>query len=162
MRVMGNADFGAWNNGGIRADLLAGPLNFGGVHELTPFGNVIAKLSVRGKDVPAIVENFVRGKVPNTHVSGLQVVYDSSKPVGQHVVSLTMSNGQALDANKVYTFAMNDFMIDDPGINNPKFIVSLQVLPISDSAAIAEYLMRLPQPVAAPTETRIRAIGDSR
>ena len=162
MRVMGNSDFGAWNNGGIRADLPAGPLNLGGVHELTPFGNVIAKLSVRGKDIKAIVENFVRGKVPNTHVSGLQVVFDSSKPAGQHVVSLTLANGGALDPDKVYTFAMNDFMIDDPEINNPRLIVSLQVLPISDSAAISEYLKRLPQPVVAPIETRIRAIGESR
>ena len=161
-RVMGNADFGAWNNGGIRTDLLPGPINFGGVYQLTPFNNVIAKLSIRGKDIPAILENFVKGKAPNTHVSGLQIVFDSSKPASQHIISVRTADGRALDPNKVYTLALNDFMIDDPEINNPRLIVSVQVLPISDSAAISEYFRRLPQPIVAPTEIRIRPIGDSR
>lgn len=162
VRVMGKADFGAWNNGGIRADLPAGPLNLGGVHELTPFGNTIAKLTLRGKDVPAILENFVRGKVPNTHVSGLLVTYDPSKPANQHVVSVTTPDGRPLDPNKVYTLGMNDFMIDDPEIGQSKVLISLEVLPISDSAALSEYFRRLPQPVVAPTEVRIRAVGDAR
>ncbi|MGV3708232.1 MAG: 5'-nucleotidase C-terminal domain-containing protein, partial [Gemmatimonas sp.] len=162
MRVMGSADFGAWNNGGIRADLRAGPLNFGGVHEITPFGNVIAKLSVRGKDLKPMMENIVRGRAPDAHVSGLQVVYDPSKPVGQRVTSLTVADGRALDANKVYTIAVNDFMIDDPEFANPNLLVSTQILPITDSSAIAEYFKRQPQPLTAPTEVRIRTTGDSR
>ena len=162
MRVMGNADFGAWNNGGIRANLPAGPLNFGGVHEITPFGNNIAKLTVRGKDLPAILENFVRGKAPDTHVSGLLITYDPTKPPGTRIVSVTMANGRPLEPNKVYTFAMNDFMSDDQDINKPGLVISSEILKIGDSAAIAEYLKRLPQPVVAPTEVRIRAVGASR
>lgn len=89
-------------------------------------------------------------------------MYDASKPAGQHIVSVTTADGRALLPNKVYTLAMNDFMIDDPEINNPKLVISVQVLPIADSAAISEYLRRLPQPVVAPSEIRIRAMGDPR
>lgn len=161
-RVMGNADFGAVNNGGIRADLLAGPLNFGGVHEISPFGNVIAKLSIRGKDLAPLFESFVRGKEANSHVSGLEIVYDPAKPVGERIVSLTLSDGKPIDPSKIYTLALNDFMIDDPGFMKPQYVVSTQVLPIELSAALAEYLKRLPQPVVAPTEVRIRKVGEAR
>ncbi|MEO7998500.1 MAG: 5'-nucleotidase C-terminal domain-containing protein, partial [Gemmatimonadaceae bacterium] len=161
-RVIGNADFGAANNGGIRSDVLAGPLNFGAVHEIAPFGNVIAKLSIRGKDLGPLLESFVRGKAPNSHVSGMEIVYDPTKQAGQRIVSITLPDGKQIDPNKVYTLALNDFMIDDPGFMKPQFVISTEVLPIEVSAAIAEYLKRLPQPVVAPKEVRIRMIGEAR
>lgn len=161
-RVIGNADFGAANNGGIRADVRAGALNFGAVHEIAPFGNVIAKLSIRGRDLKTLFENFLRGKAPNSHVSGLEIVYDPAKAPGDRIVSMTLPDGKPLDPNKIYTLALNDYMIDDPGFMRPELVVSTQMLPIEISAAIAEYLKRLPQPVVAPSEVRIRAVGDKR
>lgn len=161
-RVIGNADFGAANNGGIRADVRAGPLNFGAVHEIAPFGNVIAKLSVRGKDLRPLLESFVRGKLPNSHVSGMEIVYDPTKPAGDRIVSITLPDGKPLDPNKIYTLALNDYMIDDPGFMRPELVVSTQLLPVEISAAIAEYLKRLPQPVVAPKEVRIRILGENR
>ncbi|MEO7358819.1 MAG: bifunctional UDP-sugar hydrolase/5'-nucleotidase, partial [Gemmatimonadaceae bacterium] len=161
-RVIGNADFGAANNGGIRADVRAGALNFGGVHEIAPFGNVIAKLSIRGNNLGPLLESFVRGKAPNSHVSGMEIVYDPSKPAGQRIVSITLPDGKPLNPTKVYTLALNDFMIDDPTFMKPEYVLSTQILPIDISAAIAEYLKRLPQPVVAPKEVRIRMIGESR
>ena len=162
MRVMGSADFGAWNNGGIRTDLRAGPLNFGAVHEVVPFGNSLARMTIRGKDLPSILENFVRGSAPDSHVSGLSITYDPVKPPGRRIVSVTTADGRPLEPNKVYTLAVNDFMADDQAINKPGIVISSQILLIGDSAALAEYLGRLPQPVVAPTETRIRAVGASR
>ena len=161
-RVIGNADFGAANNGGIRADVHEGPLNFGGVHEIAPFGNAIARLSIRGRDLTPLLESFVRGKAPNSHVSGMEIVYDPSKAPGQRIVSITLPNGKPLNPAKVYTLALNDFMIDDPTFMKPEFVLSTQILPIEISAAIAEYLKRLPQPVVAPKELRIRMLGESR
>lgn len=161
-RVIGNADFGAANNGGIRADVRAGPLNFGAVHEIAPFGNTIAKLSIRGRDLKTLFENFLRGKAPNSHVSGLEIVYDPAKAPGDRIVSMTLPSGKALEPNKIYTLALNDYMIDDPGFMREELVVSTQMLPIEVSAAIAEYLKRLPQPVVAPSEVRIRAVGEKR
>lgn len=157
-RVMGAADFGAWNNGGIRADLRAGPLNFGGVHELSPFGNVLVRLSVRGRDMPAMFESVV-ARTPNTHVAGMIITYDSTRAAGSRIVSLTTSDGRALDPNRVYTLSVNDFMLDDAAFIRPALLVSSEVLPIRDDDAIAEYLRRMPQPIVPPTDVRIRAVA---
>jgi 2',3'-cyclic-nucleotide 2'-phosphodiesterase/3'-nucleotidase/5'-nucleotidase len=161
-RVIAKADFGAWNNGGIRSDLRAGALNFGGVHELTPFGNVLVKLSVRGRDIPALFESVVAGRAPNSHVAGMIINYDSTRAPGDRIVSLTTSDGRALDPNRVYTLSVNDFMLDDVGFIRPALLVSTEVLPIRDDDAITEYLRRLPQPITPPTDVRIRAASTSK
>ncbi|MBC8088405.1 MAG: 5'-nucleotidase C-terminal domain-containing protein [Phycisphaerae bacterium] len=159
MRIMGNGDFGAWNNGGIRTDLRAGPLNFGGVHELTPFGNSLAKLSIRGRDLRTLLESVVRGRNPDTHISGLRIEYDASKQPGQRITSLKTTDGRELEPNRIYSLIVNDFMADDPDFSRPDLLVSSQILPIVDAPAIAEYLKRLPQPVVGPPEVRIRHAG---
>jgi 2',3'-cyclic-nucleotide 2'-phosphodiesterase/3'-nucleotidase/5'-nucleotidase len=161
-RVMTNSDFGAWNNGGIRADLPAGPINYGGVHELSPFGNVLVKLSIRGKNVAALMESVVAGKAPNTHVAGMIVSYDSTRAPGARVVSVTLPDGKPLQPDRVYTLGVNDFMIDDGGFMKPGLIISTEVLPIVDNDAIAEYLRRLPQPVQPNMEVRIRNVATPR
>lgn len=162
LRVMGNGDFGAWNNGGIRADLLAGPLNYGGVHEVTPFGNSLAKLTMRGRDLKTLAEGFVRGRDPDTHVSGLLVEFDGSKPSGQRITSFKTSAGQDIDPARVYTIVVNDYMLDEIQGRSPELLVSAEVLPMVDAPTIAEYLKRQPQPVVAPPEVRIKRSGGSR
>ena len=162
MRVMSNSDFGAWNNGGIRADLRAGPANVGTVHELSPFGNNVVRVSVRGRDLSTLIENFVRGKNPSGHVSGIIVTYDSTKAPGQRIVSLTLPDGRALEPDRVYTMGINDFMLDDPTFMRPNLLVSTEILAVRDEDAIAEYLRRLPQPVKPPSDVRIHAAPASR
>lgn len=159
LRITGNGEFGAWNNGGIRADVLAGPLNFGGVHELTPFGNSLAKLSMRGRELRMLIEGMVRGRDPDTHVSGMWVEFDGSKPVGQRITSLKTTDGRDIDPARVYTIVVNDYMLDEIQGRTPEWLVSAEVLPIVDAPAIAEYLKRLPQPVVAPAEVRIKRSG---
>ncbi|MEP6781138.1 MAG: 5'-nucleotidase C-terminal domain-containing protein [Gemmatimonadaceae bacterium] len=157
-RVMTNSDFGTWNNGGIRADVMAGPMTFGMAHELSPFGNVLVQLKIRGKDMPAMFESVVRGRGPNSHISGFTITYDSTLAPGKRITSLTKSDGSALDPNKIYTLGLNDYMIDDANFMRPELVMSTDVLPIVDQDAIAEYFKRLPQPVRAPTEVRIKNV----
>lgn len=162
LRTMGNGDFGAWNNGGIRTDVQAGPINFGGVHEITPFANSLAKVSMRGRNLREYLEGFVRGRNPDAHVSGMTIEYDASKQPGQRITSVKTTDGQELDADKVYTLVINDYMLDELEASKPQLMLSSEVLPIVDAPAIAEYLKRLPQPVVAPLEVRIRQAGGAR
>ena len=159
MRVMSNSDFGAWNNGGVRADLLAGAANFGAVHEISPFGNTVVRVSMRGKDVQTLLEGFVAGRTPNAHISGLVMTYDSSRAPGQRVVSVLLPHGKPLDPTHIYTIGVNDFMSDDPTIMRPALIVNAEVLTVHDEDALAEYLRRLPQPVQPPKDVRIKNIA---
>ncbi len=158
-RVKGNADFGAWNNGGIRTDIPAGPITFGGVHAISPFGNVLVRIRLRGRDLVAAAERWVWNGRPNSHVSGLTIEYDPAKPQGQRVVRVLGANGAPLDPDRVYSLAINDFMVDDPEGASLARTISVEVLTVRDVDMLASYLQQLSQPVRGDATERIRAVG---
>jgi 2',3'-cyclic-nucleotide 2'-phosphodiesterase (5'-nucleotidase family) len=161
-RVQGNGDFAAWNNGGIRADVAAGTLTYGGVHEVTPFGNVLARVTLRGRDLAAAAERWVWSGSPGVHVSGLTIDYDPARPRGERVVAVRDARGAPLDPARVYTLIVNDFMLDDPEGTATARAIAQEVLPIRDIDMFAAYLRRLPQPVRGDDAPRIRPTGASR
>lgn len=161
-RVQGNADFAAWNNGGIRTDVAAGALTYGGVHEITPFGNVLAKLTLRGRDVVAVAERWVWSGSPGVHVSGLTIVYDPARPRGARVVAVRDARGAPLEPGRVYTLVINDFMLDDPEGAATARTIAQELLPIRDIDMLAAYLTRLPQPVRGDETPRITPAGAPR
>lgn len=158
-RAKGNADFGAWNSAGIRTDVPAGPLSFGGVHGISPFGNVLVRIRLRGRDLVAAAERWVWNGRPNTHVSGLIIEYDPAKPRGQRVVRVLGENGAPLDPERIYSIAINDFMVDDPEGASLARTISVEVLTVRDIDMLASYLQALPQPVRGEATERIRAVG---
>ena len=158
-RVKGNADFGAWNNGGIRTDVPAGPITFGGVYQISPFGNVLVRVRLRGRDVVANAERWVWNGRPNTHVSGLTIEFDPAKPQGQRVVRVLDAKGAPLDPDRIYSLAVNDFMIDDAEGTLLARTISVDVLAVRDVDMLASYLQALPQPVRGDVTERIRAVG---
>ena len=158
-RAKGNADFGAWNNGGIRTDVPAGPITFGGVYQISPFGNVLVRVRLRGRDLVANAERWVWNGRPNTHVSGLTIEFDPARPQGQRVVRVLGVNGAPLDPDRIYALAVNDFMIDDAEGTLLARTISVDVLAVRDVDMLASYLQALPQPVRGDTTERIRAVG---
>lgn len=158
-RVKGNADFGAWNNGGIRTDIPAGPIAFGGVHGISPFGNVLVRIRLRGRDLVAAAERWVWNGRPNSHVSGLTIEYDAAKPQGQRVLRVLGANGVPLDPDRIYSLAINDFMIDDLEGASLARTISVEVLTVRDIDMLASYLKEQPQPVRGDATERIRAVG---
>ena len=158
-RVKGNADFGAWNNGGIRTDVPAGPIAFGGVHGISPFGNVLVRIRLRGSDLAAAAERWVWNGRPNSHVSGLTIEYDAAKPQGQRVLRVLGANGVPLDPDRIYSLAINDFMIDDPEGASLARTISVEILTVRDIDMLASYLKEQPQPVRGDATERIRAVG---
>lgn len=158
-RVKGNADFGAWNNGGIRTDVPAGPITFGGAYQISPFGNVLVRVRLRGRDLVANAERWVWNGRPNSHVSGLTIEYDPAKPQGQRVLRVLGANGAPLDPDRIYTLAVNDFMIDDAEGTMLARTISVEILAVRDVDMLASYLQELPQPVRGDTTVRIRAVG---
>lgn len=158
-RVKGNADFGAWNNGGIRTDVPAGPITFGGAYQISPFGNVLVRVRLRGRDLVANAERWVWNGRPNSHVSGLTIEYDPAKPQGQRVLRVLGANGAPLDPDRIYSLAVNDFMIDDAEGTMLARTISVEILAVRDVDMLASYLQELPQPVRGDTTVRIRAVG---
>lgn len=162
-RTLGNGDFGAWNSAGLRADVRAGPLRFGDVHEVSPFGNLLVRVRLRGSALRSLAERFVAGSNPGVHVSGFRIDYDGAAAVGQRVVRLVADSGADVDPEGIYTIVINDFMLDDPRTGPTGLpTIAIELLPIRDSDAVAEWFRRQPQPVKGPTELRIRAVEVTR
>jgi 2',3'-cyclic-nucleotide 2'-phosphodiesterase (5'-nucleotidase family) len=108
-RVETHSDVAVMNNGGIRSDLRAGPLSYGTLFELQPFGNLLVQVTVRGKDLRTYVESFVAHGAPRVHVSGIVAHYDLARPAGSRIVSVAVG-GAPLDDTREYTVAYTDFM----------------------------------------------------
>jgi 5'-nucleotidase len=158
-RLNGNGDFGMWNNGGIRADVPAGPIVYGGVHEISPFGNVLVRLRLRGSSVKEILERAVGGGRADAHVSGMLVEFDGSKPRGQRVVKVTTAAGQPIDPARTYTLIINDFMLDDADGALDLPVIAKEVLPIRDIDSLTRYLTQQPQPVRGDATVRLRDVA---
>lgn len=154
LRVGGKADFGIWNNGGIRADVPAGPLNYGGVHEVVPFGNLLVRVGVTGKQLRAILEDGVVRSGIDIHVSGLEFDYDPARPARSRITRIVRTDGTPVNDQQLYTLILNDFMFDDPRMA----YTSSDALNTREIDVLVPYLKGLPQPVKASATPRIHAV----
>ncbi len=149
-RTAAGADFAVMNNGGIRADLRAGPVSYGQLFEVQPFGNMLVRVTVKGSDLRAYLESFVARGAPRVHVSGATVRYDLSRHEGARVVSATIG-GAPLDDARSYTVAFTDFMATGgEGLVLSKRALKQDALGIVDLDALSTFVQALPGGVITP------------
>ena len=133
LRAKYKTDFALTNGGGIRDTFPAktyvpaatglvrtgsGPLDvtLGDAFTVFPFGNQVATTVVSGANLWKALENGVGGNYPADgrfpQVSGLKFTFDSSKPLGSRIVTVTKLDGTpiAKDAT-IYTLTTLDYMI---------------------------------------------------
>jgi len=133
MRTKYKTDFVIQNGGGIRDTFPAktyvpvntalvrtgtGPLDvtLGDALTVYPFGNQVATTVVTGENLWKALENGVGGNYPGDgrfpQISGFKFSFDSSKPIGSRIVSVTKLDGTAIpkDATE-YTLTTLDFLI---------------------------------------------------
>ncbi len=133
LRAKYKTDFALTNGGGIRDTFPAknyvpaatglvrtgsGPLDvtLGDAFTVFPFGNQVATTVVSGANLWKALENGVGGNYPADgrfpQVSGLKFTFDSSKPIGSRIVTVTKLDGTpiAKDATE-YTLTTLDYMI---------------------------------------------------
>jgi 5'-nucleotidase len=153
-RSIGRGDIAVMNNGGIRAGLPKGPITYGMLYEVQPFGNRLYKVEMSGAQVREYLERLVGRDNLREHVSGITIGYNPELPRGERIVSLRLPAGRTLADGATYTVVMNEFMAaGGEGMNLPEGARST-ALDISDLDALIAHLRRM-RPVAAPRETRI-------
>ncbi|HKV50001.1 MAG TPA: 5'-nucleotidase C-terminal domain-containing protein [Gemmatimonadaceae bacterium] len=156
-RWAGKADVAAVNNGGIRQDLPAGTATWGALFAVQPFANTLHRITVPGKALRAYLETVVSAAgEPRSHVSGVVLAFDLSRPAGSRLVSARLDGGGELRDDARYTIVLNDFMATgvDGRIVTKAAIADEPVEP-DDLDALVSYLSSRPQPVDAPQESRI-------
>ncbi|EGP19146.1 5'-nucleotidase C-terminal domain-containing protein, partial [Halomonas sp. TD01] len=101
------------NSGGIREPVETGDVSVGDLIAVQPFGNRLTLLDVTGAELLETFE-IALTNVPDENggflqvSAGVELVYDSREPVGERVVSLTITQ-QAIDPERTYTIATNNF-----------------------------------------------------
>jgi 5'-nucleotidase len=155
------ADVAIMNNGGIRAGLPAGTATFGRLYEIQPFGNTLYTLTVRGSTLKAYLPRLVTRERPRWHVSGLQLVYDTTRTGSERLVSATFTGGAAIEDEKLYSVTINDFLVTGgDGLTLAEGAASVVATNVVDLEALIGYMRQLPQPVRAPAEVRIRSVTE--
>ena len=99
-----DADVSIYNTGGMRAEFSQGDMTLGDVYAVYPFDNLIAAVTVKGRDLRELFDAAATGLPIN---SSVRLVLDSNR----NVSSVTI-NGEPLDDNKTYTVATTDYLIN--------------------------------------------------
>ncbi len=109
------ADVALTNGGGIRASIDAGEITKGEVVTVLPFGNFLVSETITGQQLKDALELGYSKAGESAgffaQVGGINVIVDTTKPVGERVVSITFDNGKKFDLNTEYKLATNDFMV---------------------------------------------------
>jgi 2',3'-cyclic-nucleotide 2'-phosphodiesterase (5'-nucleotidase family) len=143
-RAAALADIAVMNNGGIRANLNAGPASYGSFFEVQPFANLLVRLTVRGQPLRAYLEALVARGDPRAHLSGAVVRYDATKPAGSRIVEAAIG-GAALDDDRIYTLAFTDFLATGgDGLTLANGALKQESLGIIDLDALVAFAARAP------------------
>jgi 5'-nucleotidase len=102
-----NADVAMTNGGGLRADIPAGELTYGGLFEAVPFDNRFAIVTVTGKQLRRLVESNLRRDSGILSWSGLT----AKASCKGHKLDLAIAvRGKPLDGEARYTIVTSDFL----------------------------------------------------
>jgi len=159
-RAATGADIAMMNSGGIRTDLPAGPVTWGQLYAVQPFGNILYTLKMTGQQIHDVLEQGVGGKGA-LQVSGISYKWDPNKPAGDRIdpKDILLPDGRPIDLNATYTVAANNF-IATGGDNFTVFKSATSTYTgIVDLDAFVNYLKGLPQPVQYQLQNRISVVG---
>jgi 5'-nucleotidase len=158
-RAAAGSEVALVNNGGIRADLPAGPVTWGQLFAVEPFQNFVVRLRVSGAVLREILEHALGAADARAHVSGVRVRVNADAPPGRRVVALTLADGRPVLDTAQYTLAAPDFVAAGGSGYAMLRAVRSENTGIVDLDAFAGYLGRLPQPVQPPQDVRVEAAG---
>ena len=95
-------------DGGLRADLPAGPLTYGSLYEVFPFDNRIVKLTLTGRQSRAVIATQLQSSRAALGISGLQV---DARCTGRGLdVVLRGSSGRTIRDAQTLVVATTDFL----------------------------------------------------
>jgi 2',3'-cyclic-nucleotide 2'-phosphodiesterase/3'-nucleotidase/5'-nucleotidase len=161
-RSAGRADAAIMNNGGIRADLPAGPVTWGQVYQVQPFQNRLQRVTLNGALLQEALEQCVAGaadRVPDCHIAGLEVWYDARKPAGKRIERIRFDNKQNLQKDRTYTLVVSDFMATGGSGFGMLSTAAREDIDVVDVDALIRYIAVLRSPVEAPVEPRFHRAG---
>ena len=114
-RKAGATDFAFMNPGGIRADLEKGPLTWGALYNLEPFGDSLITMELTGEQIAAVLaQQWSRPDRPRIlQVSGLRYTWTDHGPGKAGTVgAITRQDGSPIDKAATYTVTVNSYLAE--------------------------------------------------
>jgi 2',3'-cyclic-nucleotide 2'-phosphodiesterase (5'-nucleotidase family) len=152
MRQASGARIAFQNGGGIRADIPKGPITMEAVFTALPFDDDLVSMDLTGEQIKELLERSILSE-NMLQVSGMQIEYDLSKPVGSKVISMKV-DGKPMDSEGIYRVVTNDFL----AAGGNQFNIFKQGRNVSigppQREAVQDYI-RKNSPVKIPEKTRI-------
>lgn len=115
IRETTQADFALLNSGGIRKDLVAGPITRLNIIEILPFTNYLVKFICTGEQLMNLIKQNIATSKTNQHgilqMSGIKFTYRADRDGNFSVVSAQV-NGQKIDPRRDYMGVTVDFVMD--------------------------------------------------
>ncbi|MEA2096671.1 MAG: bifunctional UDP-sugar hydrolase/5'-nucleotidase [Candidatus Cloacimonadota bacterium] len=105
-----DADFSFMNLGGIRDELLSGPISYRNVFNVMPFDNQIVLIEVDGRFLKEIIETRVSGSRHGLRTAGIKVVINRKRENFNRISKLYIG-GEPWQADKIYKIATSDFLL---------------------------------------------------
>ena len=148
------AHFAIVQNAAIGGDIPAGPVTRGQLLEVLPDDEPLARLTVPGEVLRAVLEHVLAESEPIAHVSGLEVWYDPGRPAGRRVRRVRLPDGRDVRGDGTYTLAVSTAVADGAAGFVMLSGATREDTGVTDVAALVAYLQRLPQPAEAPVADR--------
>ncbi len=153
-------DFAMTNSGGLRADIDAGPITYGELFSVLPFGNTFVKVWLTGEQVRATLEDGITGQHGIVQVSGLRFTFDYDLPAQSRIIGdvIDARTGEPLDPTRTYVVLVNNFMASGGDHYGTLPLAPQQDTYTVDIEYMVEYV-RTHSPISATVEGRITALG---
>jgi 5'-nucleotidase len=98
------------NQGVIRGDLAPGPISWGALLAIHPFGSVVVAMDLTGAQIRRVLEQqWAYSPAHMLQLSGLRYRWDAALPVGKRVVSARVGDRALVDA-QTYRVAVSDYL----------------------------------------------------
>ena len=150
LRYAARADLSVVGNGGIRSTLPAGPVTYGMLYAVMPFGNRLLRLTMSGRELRRFLEQAV-GRV---HVSGMRVTYDGRRSRGNRIVDVRLGEEPLADS-RTYSVAVGDYHAEGGDGYTMLRDLPRKYVGMTGLEALIAYLQGAPQPFAIPPDRRI-------
>jgi 2',3'-cyclic-nucleotide 2'-phosphodiesterase/3'-nucleotidase len=98
------------NGGGLRMDIMQGPVTPRTMFNVMPFLNTIVTLQMKGSSVRRVLDQGV-AQARMLQMSGVSAEYRYKAPAGQRIVSASVG-GVPLDDENLYSVTALDFMME--------------------------------------------------
>ncbi len=97
------------NAGGLRTDLPRGAIRHEALYAALPFDNRLVVVELSGRDLLETLEQSARSPRGMLQVSGVEVLYDMTRPERERVISVRVG-GEPLVDSRTYSVATVDFL----------------------------------------------------